>query len=119
VPEGSQVLVPIRVPDPEQDWIAACSLQGRLLLFPVAEIPRQTKGKGNKLIDIKSAELVKREDHVVAIVSLTPDSALKAQAGKRTLTLQPADLEHYRGARGRRGNHLPRGFQRVEGLAAQ
>ena len=114
VPEGSQVLLPVRVADPERDWVAAVSLQGRLLLFPATEIPKLNKGKGNKLIDIKPAELTKREDHVIAIISLAPDSALKAQAGKRSLTLQPADLEHYRGPRGRRGNHLPRGFQRVE-----
>jgi len=25
-----------------------------------------------------------------------------------------ADLEHYRGERGRRGNKLPRGFQKVD-----
>jgi len=37
-------------------------------------------------------------------------------AGKRTLTLKPADLEHYRGERGRRGNKLPRGFQKVDAL---
>ena len=37
-------------------------------------------------------------------------------AGKRHLTLKPAELEHYRGERGRRGNKLPRGFQRVERL---
>jgi topoisomerase-4 subunit A len=119
VPDGSHVLVPLRVADPEQDWVALCSLQGRLLLFPAAEIPRLNKGKGNKLLDIKPADLAKREDHVVAQVSLSVASALKVQGGKRTLTIQAADLEHYRGSRGRRGNHLPRGFQRVESLAEQ
>ncbi|WP_139556412.1 DNA topoisomerase IV subunit A [Methylotetracoccus oryzae] len=116
VPEGSQVLVPVRVSDPERDWIAVASLQGRLLLFPAADIPKLNKGKGNKLIEIKPADLATREDHIVALASVAPDSALKAQAGKRGLTLQVADLEHYRGPRGRRGNHLPRGFQRVESL---
>jgi topoisomerase-4 subunit A len=38
------------------------------------------------------------------------------QAGKRTLSLKASDLEHYKGERGRRGNKLPRGFQRVDGV---
>jgi len=43
-------------------------------------------------------------------------STLVLQAGKRTLSLKPDDLEHYKGERGRRGSKLPRGFQRVDGL---
>ena len=30
------------------------------------------------------------------------------------ITLKAADLEHYKGERGRRGNKLPRGFQKVD-----
>jgi len=30
--------------------------------------------------------------------------------------MKPSDLEHYRGERGRRGNKLPRGYQRVDSL---
>jgi topoisomerase-4 subunit A len=41
------------------------------------------------------------------------------QAGKRTLSLRPDDLEHYKGERGRRGNKLPRGFQRVDALLVE
>ena len=40
-------------------------------------------------------------------------------AGKRTLTLKAADLEHYSGERGRRGNKLPRGFQKVDEVAVE
>ena len=35
-------------------------------------------------------------------------------AGKRKMTLKPKDWEHYKGERGRRGNKLPRGLQRVD-----
>ena len=53
--------------------------------------------------------------------SLTvPDNAtLVLQAGKRTLSLKADDLEHYKGERGRRGNKLPRGFQRVDALLVE
>ena len=46
-------------------------------------------------------------------------SSLVLQAGKRTLTLKADDLEHYKGERGRRGNKLPRGFQRVDQLLVE
>jgi len=35
------------------------------------------------------------------------------------LSLRADDLEHYKGERGRRGNKLPRGFQRVESLVVE
>ncbi|MOA42903.1 DNA topoisomerase 4 subunit A [compost metagenome] len=46
-------------------------------------------------------------------------ATLVLQAGKRTLSLKADDLEHYKGERGRRGNKLPRGFQRVDGLLVE
>jgi topoisomerase-4 subunit A len=51
---------------------------------------------------------------VVAVAVLGDDEALTIHAGRRHLTLKPAELAHYRGERGRRGSKLPRGFQRVE-----
>ena len=32
------------------------------------------------------------------------------------MSLSAKDLEHYKGERGRRGNKLPRGLQRVDGV---
>jgi topoisomerase-4 subunit A len=116
VPEHAAVLKPVRVANPETDRLAVITQQGRLLVFPLTELPVLDKGKGNKLIDIKPAELAVREDAVAAMTCLAPGGALRITAGKRTLTLQGSDLAHYEGVRGRRGNHLPRGFQRVEGL---
>lgn len=116
LPAESRVIAPVRVTDPDRDFVAVCSLQGRLLVLPAFEIPRLTKGKGNKLIDIRTADLESRQDHVVSAVCFAPGRGLKVHAGKRFLTLQPGDIDHYRGSRGRRGNPLPRGFQRVDRL---
>lgn len=53
-------------------------------------------------------------------IAVLPDNAtLVLQAGKRNLSLKPDDLEHYRGERGRRGNKLPRGFQRVDAMLVE
>jgi len=116
VPEHAAVLTPVHVSNPDVDRLAVVTQQGRLLVFPLNEVPVLDKGKGNKLIDIKPTELAKGEDAIAAMTCLPPGGALKVAAGKRTLTLQGGDLAHYEGTRGRRGNHLPRGFQRVEGL---
>ena len=64
-----------------------------------------------------SARVKSREEFLLALAVLPAGANLVLNSGKRTLTLKPADLEHYRGERGRRGNKLPRGFQKVDGLA--
>ena len=50
---------------------------------------------------------------------LGPRDTLVIHAGRRHLSLKPADLEHYFGERGRRGAKLPRGFQNVEIMAVE
>lgn len=114
LPEGAQVLLPARVLDLGADRIAVVTLEGRLLVFPAADLPVLNKGKGNKLIQIASEALVTGADRVIQVLSLPTGRGLKVLAGKRHLTLSPSDLSHYEGARARRGNPLPRGFQRVD-----
>ena len=58
-----------------------------------------------------------REEFVIGVQVLVPGDSLVVHAGKRHLTLKFDELEHYRGERGRRGNKLPRGFQKVDALA--
>ena len=73
-----------------------------------------SKGKGNKIINIPSARAKAREELVKLIEIIKPEQAVTLHAGKRKLTLKASDVEHYRGERGRRGNKLPRGLQRVD-----
>lgn len=116
VPDHSLVLPPLYVGDPESVTVALLSAQGRLLLIDAVDIPMLSKGKGNKLIQITADELKDRQDFVLKIVVVPKGAGLKLNSGKRTLTLQTNDLAAYHGNRGRRGNHLPRGFQRVEDM---
>ena len=112
VPEGAQILPPLPVTSLETDRLAAVGSGGRLLLFPVKDLPRLPKGKGNKIIDLPG------EERLVALALVSPERCLILTAGKRDMTLKPADLEGYIGERGRRGKPLPRGFQRVERMVA-
>ncbi len=117
VRKGAKVLTPSPVHDFESDRVAAATSSGYLLLAPLAELPTLAKGKGLKIIQIPPAKLKSREEYVAAIAVVPSEGSLTVYAGKRHLTLKPSDLEHYALDRGRRGRKLPRGLQRVDGLA--
>ena len=119
LPEGARVMAPRPLLDLEQDWLAAVTSEGRLLLFKVADLPQLAKGKGNKIIGIPGERVASREEYLVDLVVLPPGATLSLQAGKRTLAFKAEDLEHYKGERGRRGSLLPRGFQRVDALLVE
>lgn len=119
LPTGAKILPPKPVLDRETDLLVVVSNEGRMLIFPVADLPELAKGKGNKMISIPSLRAQSREEYVVATSVVPHDAAITLLAGKRKLTLKPADLEHYRGERGRRGNKLPRGLQRVDAISVE
>jgi topoisomerase-4 subunit A len=88
-----------------------------MLVFPLADLPELARGKGNKIIGIPSARAAAREEVLVGLCVMSEGDVLQVTAGKQHLKLKFADLEHYRGERGRRGNKLPKGFQKVASLA--
>jgi len=114
LPKGSRVLSPVPVQVPESDEVVAITNEGRMLMFRISELPELTKGKGNKIIGIPGGRVVSRDEYVVAYAVLNVGRLLVVHSGKRFIKLTLADLEHYRGERGRRGNKLPRGFQKVD-----
>ena len=119
LPTGAKVLGPQNVSNIESDWCLCISNEGRMLLFPLRDLPSLGKGKGNKLINIPSAKAQSREEYV-KVIAVVPDKAtVKIISGKRGMTLSADDLAHYHGERGRRGNKLPRGLQRVDGVEVE
>ncbi|WEK31504.1 MAG: DNA topoisomerase IV subunit A [Candidatus Pseudomonas phytovorans] len=119
LPNGAKVMTPRPVANREQDWLAAVTTEGRLLVFKVSDLPQLGKGKGNKIIGVPGDRVASREEFVTDLAVIAEGSTLVLQAGKRTLSLKVDDLEHYKGERGRRGSKLPRGFQRVDGLQVE
>ena len=116
VPDNAKILPPTLISEPEKCWIAAITNEGRMLVFPAADLPQMARGKGNKMINISSARAAAREELMIAAIAFTESDVLVVNAGKRHLKLKFADLEHYQGERGRRGNKLPRGFQNVDSM---
>ena len=114
LPKGAGVLQPGSVGSADETaMVAAVSNEGRLLVFPLTDLPELSRGKGNKIIGIPTPRAGAREELMVGAVVLVPGNVLQITAGKRHLKLKFSDLEHYRGERGRRGNKLPNGFQKV------
>ena len=100
----------------DTDFVAAVTSQGRLLVFPLMQLPQLAKGKGSRLIAIPTAQAAARQDVLAAFTCLPSGQSLTLYCGQRHLTLKPADVAHYTAARGQRGIKLPRGFQRVDRL---
>jgi len=114
---NAKVLQPAQIGDVEQDRVVAVTNVGHLLAFPVNELPELDKGKGNKIIDIPKAKL--GTERVVAVAVVAPGTTLSIKSGARTMSLSFKELEPYLGARATRGGLLPRGWQKVEGLAVE
>jgi topoisomerase-4 subunit A len=114
VPSGGQALGPEKVEDLEAQYIAAFTSQGRLLVFPAADLPELGKGKGNKMINIPSAQFKAGAEDLAFMAVLSEADSIRVYSGKRHLNLSMKDLAHFQGERARRGLKLPRGFQKVD-----
>lgn len=113
LPVGAEVLAPLKIDDLNTKDVLAITNEGRILVFPVSELPQLSKGKGNKIINIAAARAKEREELLTHLVILPQDAHVTLYAGKRKLNLSPKDIDHFRGDRGRRGSILSRGLQRV------
>ncbi len=115
--DGGRVLQPAAISDVDSDRIVAVTTAGHVLAFALAELPELDKGKGNKIIEIPKAK--RGTERVVAVAVVPVGGKLLVASGARTMTLSFNDLDVYIGARGSRGGLLPRGWQKVDGLAVE
>jgi topoisomerase-4 subunit A len=114
IPPNGIAIQPAVVDEYEKNWLAAFSNEGRLLIFPVQELPVMARGKGIKIMNIPKARIADRTELMIAVLVFMESDSLIVHSGKRHIKLKFADLEHYRGARARRGHKLPRGFQKID-----
>jgi len=112
LPENAHVMPPVVIED-ASDMLLAITQAGRMLMFPVSDLPQLSKGKGNKIINIPSAEAARGEDGLAQLYVLPPQSTLTIHVGKRKIKLRPEELQKVTGERGRRGT-LMRGLQRID-----
>lgn len=112
-PTGSFALPPLLVEE-QHKWLAMFTAQGNLLLVPVAEVVELAKGKGNKQINIHTADLKTREDYVTNALLLSDSDSLQlVNEKKREKVLAPVDLEHFHGEQAKRGMKLHKNYQKL------
>mgnify|MGYP001459332747 CR=1 FL=1 len=114
VPKKSGVLQAAEVHE-ENEYLAAVSSDGRLLVFSLEDLPELARGKGNKIL-----ALPKNSDvNMIAMAAFTEGQSIRVISGQRHMTLKPSDLDEYFGNRGRRGLALPRGYRKVDRLIVE
>ena len=99
--------------------LAALNTEGRLLVFPVADLPELPRGKGNKIFGISSKKSLVEPDALLAIAAVAPGQTLRILCGERRMGLSYRELGDYRGERSQRGAVLPRGWRKVDGLEVE
>ncbi|HLQ09451.1 MAG TPA: DNA topoisomerase IV subunit A [Steroidobacteraceae bacterium] len=111
VPENAHVLAPAPVASADS-LVAVVSSEGKLLAFPVGEVPEMPRGKGNKLYDIPAKKAAARTELMTAVAVVAPKASLVLWSGEQQKVLEWRDLQDYVGERAQRGAVLKRGWPR-------
>ena len=118
VSQGASALAPVIVAE-GASHVAVATNRGRLLVFPLEDVPVLGRGKGQKFLNIPPKASRDEGERLVAVAALGASDKLKVKSGARHTTLRFRDLEKYFGERAHRGRLLPRGIQRVDGLTVE
>jgi len=94
-------------------YLAIVTTANHLLIIDANELPQMARGKGNKLIQLNDDELI------CYWFAFAKKQKLMITAGKRQVILTGADLRTYLGKRAQRGNKLPKGLPKVNGLSVE
>ena len=110
LPSKSKVMKIVLVENLESQYVAVATNRGRLLIFPIAELPQLSKGKGNKLIQIPASDLIARKEILTGLCALNETQKLRVYYGKRKPIYKPEDWIHFVSHRARRGKELRPGY---------
>ena len=109
LPENAKVMEPKTLASATA-LVVAMTSAGRMLIFPVKDLPALSKGKGNKIVTIPAANAKERSELLVKLLLISDQASLEFHSGKRKIVLKPEDLQKFRAERGRKGSTLPRGL---------
>jgi topoisomerase-4 subunit A len=116
LPENAKVLPASPVPGEDGALVASVNNDGRMLAFPVTDLPEMEKGRGNLVFGVPGKKARTGEELMVGAVVVAPNQSVAVHCGERKMTLSWKDLQHYVGSRGQRGAVLPRGWRKVDRL---
>ena len=116
--EGANLLPPLLINNAATDSLLLISSSGYLSIIKLTDLPTLSKGKGNKLINLKKSELGIADERL-SFMKILPEHStvsLHVDNRKKPLVLKPEDLTDYRGERAQRGKLLPKGFQLISAV---
>ena len=98
-----------KVQNLDSDYVAVITNRARLLIFPVSELPQLSKGKGNKLIKIKTDDFIAREEFLIGICTIKDNQKLRVEYGngKKHKQYSFEDLVNFTSHRARKGLTIP------------
>jgi topoisomerase-4 subunit A len=123
VPDGAKAIPAAAVREHPKALVAATATvdgqDGRLLVFPLADLPEMARGKGNKIFNVHAPKGGFFGEQMVAVAVVVPGGRLRIVCGERAMTLAYAELDTYRGERAQRGAMLPKNYRRVTALESE
>jgi topoisomerase-4 subunit A len=119
LPENAKVLPAAPAPADAGALVVSVNSDGRMLAFPVADLPEMDKGRGNLIFGIPGKRSKSGEELMVAAVVAKPGQSVTVHCGDRSMTLSWKDLQDFVGARGQRGAVLSRNYRKVTRLTVE
>ena len=109
------ILKPDGINDIKTDMALAVTNMGRILVFPLKQLPYLKKGQGNKIIAIPQKDRTASSPELLKNLKILPEqSDILIYSGKHKLNLSPGNWKDYCGMRGQRGKKLPKPFTVID-----
>ncbi|MCK5782985.1 MAG: hypothetical protein KAH06_00940, partial [Desulfobacterales bacterium] len=117
---GAQPMVPIHITGNMASlYVVSITNDGRMLAFPIKDLPELSKGKGNKIINVLTKDFKAGTDFIKHLFLLPEEGLLTLFSGRRHFKLTPANFSNFIGKRAQRGKLLPRGLRSVDSLTVE
>jgi len=100
-------------------YVVSITNDGRMLAFPIQELPELPKGKGNKIINVLSKDFKAGSDFLKHLLLVPEEGLLTLFSGRRHFKLTPGNFSEFIGTRAQRGRKLPRGFRNVDSVSVE
>ncbi len=113
VSDNAEVLPPEHVPSQQGHYCFIVTLSGYLAGYAAEDLPQMGRGKGVKMAGISGPDFKNGKDAMLTAVIVPEGGQLKIYSGKRHIGLKWSELKDYLVERGKKGQKLPRGFQKV------
>jgi len=120
LPAGAQPMVPIHITGKiDSLYVVSITFEGRMLAFPLQDLPDLPKGKGNKIVNILAKDFKTGSDYLKHLLLLPEEAVLILFSGKRHFKLTFGNLSNFIGKRAQRGRNLPRGLRNVDSVSVE